>query len=281
MKKLYIGIITFLVGFTLHGQIPNQSFENWTGTQPNGWTAMFTQPFSPYNFETQSTLAFQGTKALKSEVLQMPSSTVQIATGVYTGTSSSNYYVPIGPKPTKLYGWYIFQNNLDSVTFNISVKSAGSVVGTGKFTSITTTSVYTQFTININYTSAAVPDSFRVGLSINGAGPQFTSQGHVGTYFIADNLFFDINVGIHENNLEERISIYPNPANDRLTFQNIDNKTHLSIIEIFDAKGQLIKKYFINEDLFFLNLNDYNSGLYFAKLTSSDGVASMQKFIKP
>lgn len=280
MRKHYLFIITLLNVITLFGQIPNPSFENWSVTQPNGWTAMFTQPYSPYQFETKNNNAYLGLSSLKSEVLLMPASTVQIASGVYTGTPSTNYYVPIGPKPTKLFGWYIFQNNLDILTFNVSVKSGGNVIGTGVFTSTNTVTAYTQFSINITYTSAAIPDSFSIGLSINYAGPQFTKPGHLGTYFIVDNLSFDINVGLDENYKNDHLKVYPNPANTFLTFQNLEEANRISEIEVFDTKGELQKKYLVNEKTFRLDIHDYNSGLFFYKLIFNDGKTVMQKFVK-
>lgn len=281
MKKIYLFITTILCGLNLFGQIPNGSFETWTvnawsNPQPQGWYVQTT----PVNCTAQYTAAYQGLSACKLESFYWMGKWVD--TYVTTGTTSTGYYVPMSNKPTKLFGWYMYQSFLDSLTFSISVKSAGNVIGTGAFSTINTATAYTQFTANINYTSTAVPDSFRIILSINHARPlpQFNAFGNGGSYFIVDDLKFDTNVGIHENNFSSSIKTYPNPTNDFLVFQNVDNSTQISSIEIFDVKGQLIKKHFTNEKIFELNVRDYNSGLYFYKITDNAGNTKTEKFIK-
>lgn len=281
MKNYLLSFLTILLAKTISCQIPNASFENWTAAQPNGWTAMFTQPYSPYTFETPSTNAYAGTKALKSEVLQMPTPTVFIASGVYTGSSTTNYYVPIGPKPSILYGWFIFQKaGFDYLSFNISVKSGGTVVGTGSFTTATTNTIYTQFIMNITYTSVAVPDSFRIGLSINDAGPQFTKPGNLGTYLIVDNLSFDVNVGVNKYNLDHSLQMFPNPTSDQLIFQLLDNDSKIENIEIYDAKGSLVSKNNIADKIFIIDVNNYSDGIYLAKVKDKNGQTTTRRFIR-
>lgn len=281
MKNIYLFITTFLCGLNLLGQIPNGSFETWTvnawsNPQPQGWYVQTT----PVNCVTQYTTAYQGLSACKLASFYWMGQWVD--TYVTTGTMSAGYYIPMSNKPTKLFGWYMYHSFSDSLTFSISIKSGGNVIGTGAFNTTNTATAYTQFTANINYTSTAVPDSFRIILSINHARPlpQFNAFGNGGSYFIVDDLSFDTNIGIHENNFSNNIKTYPNPTNNFLVFQNLDNTAQISSIEIFDVKGLLVKKHFINEKIFELNVQDYNSGLYFYKITDTGGNTKTEKFIK-
>lgn len=279
MKKAYLFAVTFLCSLNFLGQIPNASFENWgvnaySNPQPQGWSVRTT----PVNCTTQYTNAYQGSSALKLDAFYWMTNWVD--TYCTTGSTSTNYYLPISVMPTNLSGWYIFKSYSDILTFDISLKSAGSIIGTGTFSTVTTSTVYSQFNANINYTSIAIPDSFRITLSINQADPNYIPLGNGASYFIVDDLSFGTNVGIQENNFNNTIKTYPNPTNDFLIFQNIDYTTQISSIDIFDLSGQLVKKYFINEKIFELNVQDYSAGLYFYKITCSDGKTKTEKFVK-
>jgi len=85
-----------------------------------------------------------------------------------------------------------------------------------------------------------------------------------------------------DENTQNTISIYPNPAN---TVLNIDffgtAITNSTTINIFDIQGKLIKSILKdNIDTFTsINISDLKSGFYILKVKSEDGKKATQKFV--
>ncbi len=71
------------------------------------------------------------------------------------------------------------------------------------------------------------------------------------------------------------IKIYPNPFNDYI---NIDFYNHISLIEIFDATGNLILKSKIIKKT--INLNNLSTGTYIVKITDSKNTTRQFKLLK-
>jgi hypothetical protein len=74
-----------------------------------------------------------------------------------------------------------------------------------------------------------------------------------------------------------KISIYPNPANDKITIQNLDENTSNSI-EIFDISGPVVINQTIQKDNS-IDVSNLASGLYIVKVSNSSG-ALVSKLIK-
>jgi hypothetical protein len=66
------------------------------------------------------------------------------------------------------------------------------------------------------------------------------------------------------------ISMYPNPAKDLLYF-NADN-TEINSIEIFDIKGRTIFRNKYNSRNIQINIGQFNQGIYYAKVQTTDGI---------
>ncbi len=74
----------------------------------------------------------------------------------------------------------------------------------------------------------------------------------------------------------EKISIYPNPASDKLYFSG--NFSKIESLEIFSIQGKLIQKFdSISTEIDILQLK---TGIYFVKLMTSEGKKLSLKFIK-
>jgi len=92
------------------------------------------------------------------------------------------------------------------------------------------------------------------------------------TYFAIDDLYQSQIEGIDENTILS-IDVYPNPVRDLLTV-----KGENGILTLKDINGKII----LTENHFgvsILNLQDFNSGIYFLELINSNGKA-IQKVIK-
>ena len=280
MKKYYLCLLTIIFSVHFYAQIPNASFENWTFNQPDGWTSKNNPPTTPWTFETQVNNTHLGNFAVKSEyVLCSSGSSYQVLnSGIYTGNATSHYYVPMGNnKPTKLFGWYIHYNMADSFTVDIRLKSGGLQIGSGTFATKTASPAYSQFTVNINYTSVAIPDSFHIAITwahcpattINCSCYQLS-----GTYYIVDDLSFDTNVGLIESSINKTIKLYPNPARSSLTIQTQEDITSLTI---YDTIGESCNyKPLVSKSI---DISDLPNGIYYLEVKTAKGFVH-KKFVK-
>ena len=119
---------------------------------------------------------------------------------------------------------------------------------------------------------------FSASFSINGKG--YIGSGTNGTNM---NDFWEFNPGLEGLDFKEseniKISAYPNPANEQISFnlKNIDNGNY-SII-IFDTFGRLIENKVITEQFVTLQRNELASGLYFYKITENETLITKGTFI--
>lgn len=73
------------------------------------------------------------------------------------------------------------------------------------------------------------------------------------------------------------LSIYPNPASNIL---QIETRTPLVSLEIYNANGQLFQVEKVNSSNLSLDIHNYPSGTYLIKALHSEGENSYQRFIK-
>jgi hypothetical protein len=276
MKKIipFVLLLLFTANYSF-GQIPNPSFENWTGTQPDGWVAYRTNPFSPYIFETISTNAHNGSKAVKSNIVL--TGPVYNPSGLLSASEASDYYFPISTKPTKLKGWYILQTNgLDTFTVNVTMKRQGAIIGQGEFTSTTTNLSYSEFITNINYSSTTTPDSMKIFITFNYGK---AGSGHEGSYFILDDLSLSQTSGLDENQNTLYVQISPNPATSVIEI-NTSNTDKIQSFELINSFGKVLKT--IQSSILTepIDISNFENGVYFYRLLTTDHFIQTGKFIK-
>lgn len=90
--------------------------------------------------------------------------------------------------------------------------------------------------------------------------------------------YFNNPNGIPEIEKDKLISVKPNPTNDKLEIRF--EKADCKFIELFNSAGQLILTKEIASSIITLDLDKFNSGLYFIIFTSKNGDKSLKKFIK-
>jgi len=83
-------------------------------------------------------------------------------------------------------------------------------------------------------------------------------------------------VGINENNLQNSVVIFPNPANDLL---NVKLSQEFESVEITNMLGQLLYSNRVTDSFLQINISSYTSGVYFIRLKGENGLAT-KKFIK-
>ena len=113
--------------------------------------------------------------------------------------------------------------------------------------------------------------------SITVSPQQNTTYSVVGTTAGCDGnaeVMVEVNMGLNENHFLNA-KIYPNPTNGDL---NIECK-EMQEITVFMPNGQTVERINVNNDSYILNMNDYKSGVYYLRITTSKGT-SIQKVLK-
>ncbi len=276
MKKIIPFALLFLITANFSfGQIPNPSFENWTGPQPDGWRAYWNSPFSPYTFETISTNAHNGSKAVKSNIVL--TGPIYNPSGLLSASEASDYYFPISTKPTKLKGWYILQTNgLDTFTVNVTMKRQGAIIGQGEFTSTTTNLSYSEFITYINYSSSTTPDSMKIFITFNYGK---AGSGHEGSYFIIDDLSLSQTIGLDENQNTLFVQISPNPATSAIEIKT-SNTDKIQSFELINSFGQVLKTIQNSALTEPIDISNFENGVYYYRLFTTDDFIQTGKFIK-
>jgi len=85
-----------------------------------------------------------------------------------------------------------------------------------------------------------------------------------------------VHVGINENNLQNSVVIFPNPANDLL---NVKLSQEFESVEITNMLGQLLYSNKVTDSFLQIDISSYTSGVYFIRLKGENGLAT-KKFIK-
>lgn len=86
---------------------------------------------------------------------------------------------------------------------------------------------------------------------------------------------YQSSVGVEEQTINNKISIYPNPTSNVLTIKNIDSK--IESISIFDLTGKIIETVVYNTNT--IDVRNLVNGIYFIQINTANGLYNT-KFIK-
>lgn len=84
----------------------------------------------------------------------------------------------------------------------------------------------------------------------------------------------NLSTGLNKNNAD-RIQVFPNPVQDNINIQGIDN---ISNILIYSIDGALVKQGFLNKELF--SVSDIANGTYLLKIIDKVGMKYSRVFVK-
>lgn len=165
--------------------------------------------------------------------------------------------------------------------FFYSIETSKSIPGPLSITKMDSTmGSYCTLTPSISVTSVGGPTH-----NLNGTTTTFTAVPSVTMATVSttvtsiSNFSVIVNsclsLNIKDLNLEQQISLYPNPASNLL---NINTSTDFSIIAstIFDVTGKLVSS---NKHQISIDVSKLNAGIYFIKVQTDKGELK-QKFIK-
>ncbi len=88
--------------------------------------------------------------------------------------------------------------------------------------------------------------------------------------------FSNPSLSTNEINLNEQVTIYPNPATNVLNLNNFKNKD-INAIKIIDVLGKTVKE--VNENVSQIDIESLQNGFYFLEI-NSDGKSYYTKFLK-
>jgi hypothetical protein len=263
---------TFLFTFIILGlsqslfaqTIPNSGFENWVqqgpGMVPTGWGN------SPTT--TKSTDVHSGSFAVqcKTDSFTDPMGNVKIIPGILflgmrgMGPNSNLPGSPFNIRPDSFVGWFkyapkgqdAFKVDVLFTKWNTTWKKQDTIA-TAVYFGDTATS-YTRFSMPIDYSSWATPDS--VQIYFGSGNPQNTD---LGSTLIIDDIAFVTKPNASLNVLPNQLNVFPNPTNGTITINhNIAKK-----LDIYKLDGSQIKSYQIEgQETVQIDFSYLSNGIY-------------------
>ena len=116
----------------------------------------------------------------------------------------------------------------------------------------------------------------------NQASPSLTS-GSTPSYLdgtVADGTIYRFALsaaGVNENIITSQISVFPNPASNRIYFKTTDLKFTNETIEITNATGRIVKSVSFSKNG--IDVSELSNGIYFLRIATEAGSLS-KRFIK-
>ena len=210
-----------------------------------------------------------------------------------TGTLSINFIdlacilgQPFTHRPLQFSGYYKYNPvKGDSAAIEVFLKKSGKILGRGKMVVKQKVDVWTNFNISINYTSSSQPDSIVVIFAAS-AAYDFSSletlmqcKGQNGSTLTVDEVSLGYQQGIQQTMMPEmEISLYPNPATDKMTLllpEPVKGK-----ICIYDYSGKEVKTLSINLNTLAIDLLELAAGSYFINIMEDNKLLTSKMFIK-
>ncbi len=270
---LAIFIVLSVVSFT-QAQIPNAGFENWTGSEPDGWiTSNF---LSFITNVTQTAESHSGSSAIKL--------TVESFTGLpYSAHIISGF--PVSQRYASLRGYYKLTSSTNKVVeVTVLLSKEDNYVGGAIMVLDNNLSDYTEFVVPIDYDgSSNVPDSAIINFYYVDTTETWTTGGNA---FI-DDLSLSGVVDVKEiagktiPTTFDLLQNYPNPFNPSTKIEYLIPEESFVELKVYNLIGQeiavLVNQYqkagTYRADF---NATGMQSGIYIAKLTAGGFTRSVK-----
>ena len=262
--------------FTAYAQVPNAGFEQWTSGEPDGWTTDNVVSFGvPI---TQSATARTGSSALAGEV-------VNTQIGLYAPVVQSGIGgngTPVSQRYAVLTGYYRFTPvDGDRFSVNVGMMKSGNPIGAGAISVPTAVGTYTQFTVDIQYTTADVPDTCIIQITI--IGPLSGTDFHLGSSFLVDDLVLSGVSSAEQNGyllVPDEFALsqnFPNPFNPSTSMKYrlpSDGHARLSVYDLLVREVAILVDADVEagEHTASWNADRMPSGVYVYRLETSSGM---------
>ena len=225
IKKIFILLIISLIipmaAYKTPAQdIPNGDFEEWlTGLyDPPYWT---TNNIYPPPLECRQVFMgyppYSGNHCIEGIVDTCPQLSVLFPPLI------QSYEIPLASRPEALHGFYkYFPIGEDLFVASIQTYLNSNLIGEGILSSQLSVSSYTEFIINIEYTTNDTPDVAIIKFTIDSSVA--SNKLHKGSKWYIDYLFFGSisDVDDEDTNIPNSYSLsqnYPNPFNPSTTIK--------------------------------------------------------------
>lgn len=279
MTKIYTTIIAVVITISAYAQIPNPSFEQWSGHYPTQWFSMNNDSANGVFTTTKSTDAHDGNFAVKLSAISFGGTT-------YSG-KIRKLLIPITTKPIAMHYWAKgnFVNG-DKLLGSITIDASNGGFGAGGANVTSSSSVYKEYIAIIAYSGNNTPTFANIIFTL--ANSASTGNASVGSEVLIDQIFFGdtaSTAGIEENNNNEFAfeSISPNPAYQSCTVIYNLSKPGLTNIALFDIYGKKIKdvvteKQSIGRYKTYIETDELANGIYLCQL-NVNGVTITKKIV--
>ncbi len=222
-----------------------------------------------------------------------------IVTCVSAGNSGSNSWYYISTPADAFNILAVGACNIDSVIASFSSRGYSydgrvkpDITSMGKSTTIY---FYYNFIFPSDGTSYSSPVAAGLCACLWQAMPEYTASQIMQIVRESSHLFNNPNpefgygipdfykaytshVGINDYN-PLKISVYPNPATDKIHFTNLEGE--FQSINIYNAAGQLVLRQAVNDDpIVEINVKDLPKGFYIGNVTKQGRQAASFKFVK-
>lgn len=153
---------------------------------------------------------------------------------------------------------------------NVSISGNGQIA-VGESTTLTASGAYTYvWSTGENTASITVAPTTNTTYRVTGT----TQYGCTGT----GSKTIEVTSGIVDNDSENGITLYPNPATHTITLQANGNK-RMTEVAIYDATGRVLFRQKAAADKVDINVSNWTSGIYVVRIISEDSIA-VKKFSK-
>ena len=77
--------------------------------------------------------------------------------------------------------------------------------------------------------------------------------------------------------ISQTVLVYPNPTEGNVRIQS--TKYEIQSMDVFDAYGKMVKNIVVKDNVAMIDMSNCASGLYFARITTSEGIVT-KRFVK-
>jgi hypothetical protein len=236
-------------------QIPNSSFEAWSGGEPDNWntsnqnipligviTTVSKDLSDPQQGETSVKLTTIKISIPFNDSYTIPAALTlgKLNIDLVNKTASVNGGYPFSGNPTKLTGYYKYQPvNNDKCVIGMGLfgwtNGTRDTLGFGAIDTLGTTNTWTRFEVPVQYLMDGTPDTMNI-LIVN-SNP-IDGLDHTGTIMWVDNLSFEYgSVGIEGLTSAKNIRIFAEPYARQLILSSTFGKQENLDISLFNMSG--------------------------------------------